>query len=175
MNLTDLQSQVHDWAKRKDWADPTLLMETRLDGPVKDITRKLCSLAMRHALLSGKTELVRKGVSVSVPDLWFPENFRSRLRKKESRCNLPEIVAKLALIHTEVTEAVEAVLEHDVEDYYSHTDSGANKPEGLRSELADVVIRVMQLAADLEMDLEGAIAEKMAFNETRATKHGKLA
>lgn len=47
------------------------------------------------------------------------------------------------------------------------------KPEGLPSELADIVIRVADLCYTEGIDLEGIIREKMAYNATRPHKHGK--
>lgn len=64
----------------------------------------------------------------------------------------------LALIHSEVSEALEA-------------DRKGNK-ENLAEELADVCIRTFDLAAHLGIDLETAIYNKMAFNKTRPFKHG---
>jgi NTP pyrophosphatase (non-canonical NTP hydrolase) len=50
---------------------------------------------------------------------------------------------------------------------------GPHKPEGVPSELADIVIRVLDLAGALEIDLADAIKEKAAYNSTRGYKHGK--
>jgi NTP pyrophosphatase (non-canonical NTP hydrolase) len=46
------------------------------------------------------------------------------------------------------------------------------KPLGFRSELADIVIRVMDLAERHGIDLQKDIEEKMLFNETRPYRHG---
>ncbi len=51
-------------------------------------------------------------------------------------------------------------------------DPGA-KPEGIPSELADVVIRVGHYAGANGIDLAGAVREKMVYNSTRPFKHGK--
>ncbi len=48
-----------------------------------------------------------------------------------------------------------------------------NKPEGIPSELADVVIRVADMCGYYGIDLEKAIEEKMEYNETRSHKHGE--
>ena len=71
---------------------------------------------------------------------------------------------------SEVSEAFEKVRNHHAmtEPYYSEK----GKMEGVPRELADVVIRVMDLAEYYGIDLEKVIAEKHAFNKTRPFKHG---
>lgn len=46
------------------------------------------------------------------------------------------------------------------------------KPEGMASELADIVIRVGDLAERLGINLGQAVEEKHAYNLTRSHKHG---
>jgi len=46
------------------------------------------------------------------------------------------------------------------------------KPEGIPSELADIVIRVFDICGYYGINLESAIREKMEFNKTRPYKHG---
>jgi NTP pyrophosphatase (non-canonical NTP hydrolase) len=46
------------------------------------------------------------------------------------------------------------------------------KPCGVPSELADVVIRIMDMCGHYGIDLERAIQEKMAYNATRSERHG---
>lgn len=70
-------------------------------------------------------------------------------------------LAKLMLVTTEVAEAAEAVRSGD----------WAN----LGEELADVVIRVMDLAAGLRLDLEWEVSSKIAANASRPHMHGRLA
>lgn len=65
----------------------------------------------------------------------------------------------LSLIHSEVSEALEADREGDDELY--------------AEELADIVIRVMDHAESEDIDLEEEIKEKNAENRTREHKHGK--
>lgn len=81
--------------------------------------------------------------------------------------NIPE---KLALVHSEVSEALEEWrLSSKVDVYYEH----GQKPLGFATELADVIVRIGDLAAYLMIDLDAVVAEKMTYNETRPAKHGK--
>jgi NTP pyrophosphatase (non-canonical NTP hydrolase) len=83
----------------------------------------------------------------------------------EGTHNLPE---KLALIHSEVSEALEAYRDRMPPVFYA--DGG--KPEGLAVELADAVIRIADLCGYLKVDLADVIAKKMAYNATRPHRHG---
>lgn len=83
---------------------------------------------------------------------------------------------KLALIHSELSEALEEVRDAG-DDFdrlrgirYRESDG---KPEGFAVELADAIVRIGDLADALGVDLTRALEEKMAFNETRPHKHGR--
>ena len=86
-------------------------------------------------------------------------------------------VARLALIATEVAEAIEEVRTGHAADktYYSGENSGTRprKPEGVPSELADVVIRAFDFAHEFGIDLAAMIEEKLAYNKTRPHRHAK--
>jgi NTP pyrophosphatase (non-canonical NTP hydrolase) len=47
------------------------------------------------------------------------------------------------------------------------------KPEGFPSELADALIRILDTAEELKIDLAAVIEGKMEYNATRAQMHGK--
>lgn len=47
------------------------------------------------------------------------------------------------------------------------------KPEGVPSEIADIVIRCLDFADEAGFSLIDAILEKLAYNDTRARLHGK--
>lgn len=76
---------------------------------------------------------------------------------------------RLMLMVTEVAEAME---EHRTghkpdEIYVLH-----DKPEGIPIELADVVIRIADFCGLYGIDLEAALAQKLAFNQNRPYRHG---
>lgn len=70
-------------------------------------------------------------------------------------------LVRLALIHTEVSEATQEVKRH-----------GVANPDAIAEELADALIRIGDLAGSLSLDLEGAVEAKMAKNLTRPYRYG---
>jgi NTP pyrophosphatase (non-canonical NTP hydrolase) len=88
----------------------------------------------------------------------------------------------LALIHSEVSEVLEDWRRHRPMNEIVWTkqfDASENKfirnkPDGIPIELADIIIRVLDLCAFYEIDIDAAIKEKMAFNEARSYRHGNL-
>lgn len=77
-----------------------------------------------------------------------------------------------ALIMSEVAEIVEELRMGHAPTKNFYREDG--KPEGIPSELADVVIRCFEMAEYYGIDLEKAMQEKQAYNKTRPYKHDKL-
>lgn len=67
----------------------------------------------------------------------------------------------LALVHSEISEALEGARKNLMDDKLPH------RPM-LEVELADAIIRIFDIAAGFNLDLGGAYVQKMAFNATRA-------
>lgn len=82
--------------------------------------------------------------------------------------NVPE---KLALIHSEISEALEHYRNEEKEIFFGPD----GKPDGFAIELADAVIRIMDLCGKMGIDLEGAIKLKHEFNKERPYRHGNKA
>jgi NTP pyrophosphatase (non-canonical NTP hydrolase) len=72
--------------------------------------------------------------------------------------NVPEM---LCLIHSEISEAMEGHRKNQMDDKLPHR-------KMIEVELADAMIRILDLAGGLDLDLGGALAEKLAFNTKRA-------
>lgn len=83
------------------------------------------------------------GWNVATPECW------------QDRYKIPAVIA---LIHSEASEALEAF----------RKDDRANFEE----ELADTVIRVLDLTAGLGIDIDAAVTAKLAKNRTRGYRHG---
>jgi NTP pyrophosphatase (non-canonical NTP hydrolase) len=81
----------------------------------------------------------------------------------------PSVPERLCLIHSEVSEALEDYRDGNMEP--ATTESG--KPIGFPSELADALIRIVDLAYYKGIDLDEAVRVKMAYNITRPFKHGR--
>lgn len=86
-----------------------------------------------------------------------------------------------ALLHSEITEAFEAWRHHGFADQTDHPDDGCEqhgefppKPEGWGSELADVLIRLLDTADRTGVDLAAEFDRKLAYNRTRGYRHGGL-
>ena len=47
------------------------------------------------------------------------------------------------------------------------------KPEGVAVELVDALIRILDQLGYMRVDIDGLVAEKMAYNADRPIKHGK--
>jgi NTP pyrophosphatase (non-canonical NTP hydrolase) len=71
------------------------------------------------------------------------------------------IASKLCLIHSEISEALEGVRKDTKDSHLPHRLT-------VEVELADAMIRIFDLAGAMDLDLSGAILEKLAYNQERA-------
>jgi NTP pyrophosphatase (non-canonical NTP hydrolase) len=110
--------------------------------------------------------------------------------------NPPSFLEVVALCHSELSEAVEEYRNHKPNIYYDcgideHDDDcicepedtgcgsscegcevKGNKPEGIGTELADCIIRILDYCAYAGIDIDEIIRLKHEYNKTRPYKHG---
>lgn len=80
------------------------------------------------------------------------------IRPEEWETSKYKVPAVLALIHSEVSEALEAFRKNDAINF--------------AEELADVLIRVLDCSAGLRIDMDWEVAAKLEKNKLRGHKHG---
>lgn len=87
-------------------------------------------------------------------------DMKQLVRDPGSRFGKALVAEKLCLIHSEVSEAMEGHRKGLQDDKLPHR-------KMIEVELADAVIRIMDLAGALNLDMGAAIGEKLAFNKVR--------
>jgi len=80
--------------------------------------------------------------------------------------DLPNQAMKIALMHSELSEALEA-LRHE-----NPFDDHIPEFRGTEAEFADVIIRIMHMAYRLNYNVAGAVIAKINYNKGREYKHG---
>lgn len=153
MEINELKSSVHNMAKAKGWWDPKTNEEM-------DAEAKLARIAVEHVELSDKLEAARVGKVFAMRAIPLP-SIESMSPRQIA------LLSKIALVHSELSEATEAVMLNRPDECEID-----GKPEGLVVELADAVIRIFDMSGGFLLDIFGAIMRKVAYNKTRPMKHG---
>lgn len=88
-----------------------------------------------------------------------------------------DVSKKLLMMHSEISEATEDLRDAEAPSvlnlvHWEYDKHHQLKPIGFASELADLFIRLVDLAAKLDIDLAAMVELKMRFNEGRPYQHG---
>lgn len=129
-------------------------------------------------------------IATNVPDL-----FRDALGAMETEvydCNVANgwfdenrsFGDDIALLHSEVSEMFEAFRDCGLADTtqesckvrssngWHDSETHLCKPEGVGSEAADILVRLLDTCYRYDIDLASEFVRKLAFNRTRGHKHG---
>jgi NTP pyrophosphatase (non-canonical NTP hydrolase) len=143
-SFRETQQKTYTTANEKGWWDS------------QEADPAAVTLAWEHAKTSRTLEIHRTGKEVDeVQRPWWKD--------EEWNSEHDYVAQKIALVHSELSEALVGYLDH------------SDKIEGFTSmeeELADAVIRMMDMAEHYGWDLAGAILAKMKYNEGRSHMHG---
>lgn len=120
-------------------------METKQESSIKTSSNTLQFVCHQAALLAG----------------WWNGREGKDVRTMGTEFFKLWVGTKLALVHSEVSEAVEGYRKDRMDDHLPHR-------KAIEVELADAIIRIYDLAGGMQLDLAGAIEEKLAYNAQRA-------
>lgn len=107
--------------------------------------------------------IVEESHGRSVAAGWWRTSFDLDLLgevQDETRLGVALVNEKIALIHSEISEAMEGFRKDAMDDKLEHR-------KQIEVELADAIIRIADLAGALQLDVGGAIVDKMAYNQIR--------
>lgn len=79
----------------------------------------------------------------------------------------------IALVHSELSEALEEFRLGNTETYLSEDEK--HKPLGVPSEMADVLIRLLDMCTRYNIDLMAETLTKLKYNINRSYRHGDKA
>lgn len=112
-------------------------------------------------IINAGYELLRQCHGLAVKSGWWTDmktgkDLRSAVGEEPKR-NVPE---QLCLIHSEISEAMEGYRKDLMDDHLP------DRPM-IEVELADALIRIMDLSGGLGLDIAGAVADKLEYNASR--------
>ena len=111
------------------------------------------------------TELQFRAHRVNVQNGWWED--RDAMIESHPSALPAVVLCCIALQHSELSEAVEAIRKHVPLTWSDHT-----QPDTAVREMAGCVVRIMDLCERMGWDLEKAVTAEIDRNETRGHRHG---
>lgn len=161
--LNELRNRVHATAVEKGWWEPQVVVID--DGQNRVAVQRTFGdlIALVHSEASEALEAHREGADITKNGYSYvlTKEFPYDVQLEEDRYHVT--VNRTGTYNIMTREQFHNLLRiHDV----------PMKPEGVPSELADIIIRVLDMCGWYGIDIEAAVAEKMEYNETRSYRHG---
>lgn len=147
-----------------DAEEITRIVDAAVDRAIKE-----------HSPVKSREETLRE-LQTAVHDLAREKGWWDGYERDDQgrmKLTTDQVISKIALIHAELSEAVEEARKSNYRGMYP---GEGGKPEGFVVELADAVIRTLDLFGALGIDAARFVRIKHEFNRTRPHRHGgKLA
>lgn len=89
--------------------------------------------------------------------------------------SVDQIAGKLLMVHAEVSEAAEELRRTPLNCINDEKFEDFDKPAGFGIELADIIIRVLDLSRAMGINISEVLAKKIIYNRYRGYRHGGLA
>lgn len=154
MTIREAQAEAFSCAVQKGWHEDD-------DKPVTKAVHDIALAGIRIAAICDEIEDIRKGHETQQPTR--PMTLRGTTDRQK------RVICWLALHCTEAAEAMDDVLVGRIVT----TISDIGRPQGLGSELVDGIIRALDTASALGIDVETELRRKFKYNRTREHRHGK--
>lgn len=153
--LNELQAKLHKESTAAGWWKPHAPRFSEV---------KAYEIALMHLKLSEYLDVIRKGGNPDGEDI-LDDLRQIMLTEPSAYKELPEeqiiLGTKLALIHSEVSEAFDGLQTGAMDKHLPHR-------KEVEVEIADALIRVLDFAGKMGVDLEATIREKQEYNKARA-------
>lgn len=115
---------------------------------------------------------------------WYEELWRGTDQNPKASLAQRNFGEVIALIHSEITEALESHRNHEPALWYKHkqpevdsssaynADGVIGKAEGIAAEFADAIIRIMDYCGAYDIPIAEALINKHLYNFGRPYRHG---
>lgn len=157
--INELQKELHQQSVDAGWWK---------DHEALDSEYGAYRIAVLHGVLSDALDTIRKGGEITGEDLIGI--LKKKLFSVGDLRNVPEekiiLSTKLALLHSEVSEAFDGLLTGNMDKHLPHRTE-------VEVEMADALIRLLDFTGRLGFDLQATIEEKQAYNKVRADHQGE--